>query len=266
MKNHAFKNITTLAGWYWAMARKPYSLLCALFAIQQLAMLLLLAASKGNLGMGYATLYMGGMQWTAFGFAFLGAGVLSARALMQASGRTKAGYTLLTLPMPRWQLLCAGTLACAVMQLGVVALQLLLFFAACGPVSAVSHALAQTLIQGNLPAANLYVQLVNNDLLVLLLPTRPTAALALLGTLAASAIMLPCMFLHRGWRRLAAAAMALAGAACCCILVVGERYLVINPNTRNARGYCMVAGAIALVLVAAAWLWGLHAVKRAQIV
>ena len=51
------KRIAKLAAWHWALARKPFLALCAVFAAQQLALLLAAAALQANIGHSYATLY-----------------------------------------------------------------------------------------------------------------------------------------------------------------------------------------------------------------
>ena len=72
--------ILSLAGWNWRMARRPYAILCAVFAAQQLAVLLVQAQDPDNTGRSLANLYRDGVQFLAFGLAFLLAGLLAGPA------------------------------------------------------------------------------------------------------------------------------------------------------------------------------------------
>ena len=91
--------ILSLAGWNWRMARRPYAILCAVFAAQQLAVLLVQAQDPDNTGRSLANLYRDGVQFLAFGLAFLLAGLLAGPASSDQK-RARCSYTWLTLPLP----------------------------------------------------------------------------------------------------------------------------------------------------------------------
>ena len=48
------KAMFSLAGWNWRLARRSYGILCAVFALEQLAVLLWQASRSAMLGMGLA--------------------------------------------------------------------------------------------------------------------------------------------------------------------------------------------------------------------
>lgn len=56
------RSILSLAAWNWRMARRPYAILCAVFAVQQLAVLLYQAQTPDLLGAGLATSYSEGFM------------------------------------------------------------------------------------------------------------------------------------------------------------------------------------------------------------
>lgn len=93
------KAMFSLAGWNWRLARRSYGILCAVFAVEQLAVLLWQASRPELLGSGLATYYAEGFQPQAFALALLMAGLLAAPAANDQK-RAKCSYTWLTLPLP----------------------------------------------------------------------------------------------------------------------------------------------------------------------
>lgn len=118
--------ILSLAAWNWRMARRPYAILCAVFAVQQLAVLLYQAQTPDLLGAGLARCYENGLQFELFLLTFLLAGLLAGPAINDQK-RARCSYTWLTLPLPPAARLAAQVLTAAVLQLGLVALQLVLY-------------------------------------------------------------------------------------------------------------------------------------------
>src|SRR5699024_3446460 len=117
------RSILSLAAWNWRMARRPYAILCAVFAVQQLAVLLYQAQTPDLLGAGLARCYENGLQFELFLLTFLLAGLLAGPAVNDQK-RARCSYTWLTLPLPPAARLAAQVLTAAVLQLGLVALQL----------------------------------------------------------------------------------------------------------------------------------------------
>lgn len=93
------RQIFSLAGWNWRLARRAYGILCAVFAAQQLAVLLLQTSRSQMLGMGLAACYEEGYQFPVFLAVFLLAGLLAGPAVNDWK-RAKCSYTWLTLPVP----------------------------------------------------------------------------------------------------------------------------------------------------------------------
>lgn len=259
------KPILNLAAWGWAMVRRSYGLLCALFAAQQLVILLLLAARRSNVGGWYTWYYLHGMQAPLLVVAWLAAGVLSARMLWQANGRARAGYTLLTLPQSRGSLLAAQVLLCGGMQLGILAWQLVLYALFRWPVMAVANRVAAGALSQPIQPSSLYEQLFINPLFHLLLPARPVAALWLWGWWLASAVVLPCIFVHKVAGRL------VQGILAAVVLVLGGaqnlmEYYRWQGSLDPVRGQMLILPALVLVLTGVSLAWALRALRRAEFV
>lgn len=111
------RQILSLAGWNWRLARRAYGILCAAFAAEQLAVLLWQASRPQMLGMGLAACYEEGMQLWVFLLVFLLAGLLAGPAVNDWK-RSRCSYTWLTLPMSPAARLAAQVLTAAVLQLG----------------------------------------------------------------------------------------------------------------------------------------------------
>lgn len=198
------RNTVRLAEWYWRICRAPYGVLCAVFAVQQMGILMIQASRKANVGCGYTELYLNSLQRFAFLVALVIAAVLACRALWQSDGKSKAGYTLLTLPMPRGTLLAGNILLCAVLIVGVAALQVVLFVVGYFPVRALSGAVCARLTGGTPEPAAFYVELAINPVMQALLPAGTRSALDLLLALTAVSVSVPCVFVHRRTKRVGA--------------------------------------------------------------
>lgn len=253
------KQILAMASWNFRLARRWYGLLCTVFAVQQLAVLLALAASTGYMRCTYAGLFYFGRQLYLFGAAFVGAGIVSARNLMQNRGRTHAAYLWLTLPQPRWAKLAAQALTALAMELGVLALQAVLYIAYYFPVAAVQRWRANQFLTQPMPADNLYEQVIRSNLM-LVYPVSWPGMLLLALILIASSIMLPAIFLHIGWRRAGAAAMAVAGG----FLGLGMIYRSQNLFVYTFLKETVFCGVLLVILALISWLWALRALRWAE--
>lgn len=255
------KRILSMAAWNWRMARRPYAVLCALFAAQQLAVLLMMAANRYYAGQGMACYYINGGQPLAFGLAFAAAGVLSARSLWTRGG-TRCGYTWLTLPMPPAARLAGHLLTAVVMELGVIAWQLALYLLFLLPVQRLADHTAAGVMRSALPSPHPYEQLARNAALRCVLPARPFSLFLLALLVLGAGVLLPCIFVHKGWQRVAAALQALVGAGCCALLLLADR--------GQAAGYTAGCGTFGMLLAVLlpqlpiAWLWALRAIRRAE--
>ncbi|WP_300283053.1 hypothetical protein [uncultured Subdoligranulum sp.] len=86
------KQIFSLAGWNWRLARRAYGILCGVFALEQLAVLLFTARRNDMLGMGLAACYEEGFQFQVFLLVFLLAVTLLASALLLTCVRLHRGW------------------------------------------------------------------------------------------------------------------------------------------------------------------------------
>lgn len=252
--------ILSLAAWNWRMARRPYAILCAVFAVQQLAVLLYQAQTPYLLGAGLARCYENGLQFELFLLTFLLAGLLAGPAVNDQK-RARCSYTWLTLPLPPAARLAAQALTAAVLQLGLVALQLVLYALYFFPVQVMQNAAATQRIGQEAASMRFYEEVILNRGLYWLIPRRPLQAVLLALTLAAAALLLTAVRLHRGWRRGAALLIGVVCAIECARLLWSEmdyvRWDYLPPRT--AGDAVVLAGLLAFSV----W-WALRAIRRAE--
>lgn len=252
--------ILSLAAWNWRMARRPYAILCAVFAVQQLAVLLYQAQTPYLLGAGLARCYENGLQFELFLLTFLLAGLLAGPAVNDQK-RARCSYTWLTLPLPPAARLAAQVLTAAVLQLGLVALQLVLYALYFFPVQVMQNAAVTQRIGQEAASMRFYEEVILNRGLYWLIPRRPLQAVLLALTLAAAALLLTAVRLHRGWRRGAALLIGVVCAIECARLLWSERNFArwgfISPWTARAS-------VILAVLLAFSVWWALRAIRRAE--
>ena len=252
--------ILSLAAWNWRMARRPYAILCAVFAVQQLAVLLYQAQTPDLLGAGLARCYENGLQFELFLLTFLLAGLLAGPAVNDQK-RARCSYTWLTLPLPPAARLAAQVLTAAVLQLGLVALQLVLYALYFFPVQVMQNAAATQRIGQEAASMRFYEEVILNRGLYWLIPRRPLQAVLLALTLAAAALLLTAVRLHRGWRRGAALLIGVVCAIECARLLWSEmdyvRWDYLPPRT--AGDAVVLAGLLAFSV----W-WALRAIRRAE--
>lgn len=252
--------ILSLAAWNWRMARRPYAILCAVFAVQQLAVLLYQAQTPYLLGAGLARCYENGLQFELFLLTFLLAGLLAGPAVNDQK-RARCSYTWLTLPLPPAARLAAQVLTAAVLQLGLVALQLVLYALYFFPVQVMQNAAATQRIGQEAASMRFYEEVILNRGLYWLIPRRPLQAVLLALTLAAAALLLTAVRLHKGWRRGAALLIGVVCAIECARLLWSEmdyvRWDYLPPRT--AGDAVVLAGLLAFSI----W-WALRAIRRAE--
>lgn len=252
--------ILSLAAWNWRMARRPYAILCAVFAVQQLAVLLYQAQTPDLLGAGLARCYENGLQFELFLLTFLLAGLLAGPAVNDQK-RARCSYTWLTLPLPPAARLAAQVLTAAVLQLGLVALQLVLYALYFFPVQVMQNAAVTQRIGQEAASMRFYEEVILNRGLYWLIPRRPLQAVLLALTLAAAALLLTAVRLHKGWRRGAALLIGVVCAIECARLLWSEvdyvRWGYLPPRT--AGDAVVLAGLLAFSI----W-WALRAIRRAE--
>lgn len=254
------RSILSLAAWNWRMARRPYAILCAVFAVQQLAVLLYQAQTPYLLGAGLARCYENGLQFELFLLTFLLAGLLAGPAVNDQK-RARCSYTWLTLPLPPAARLAAQVLTAAVLQLGLVALQLVLYALYFFPVQIMQNAAATQRIGQEAASMRFYEEVILNRGLYWLIPRRPLQAVLLALTLAAAALLLTAVRLHKGWRRGAALLIGVVCAIECARLLWSEvdyvRWGYLPPRTAGD------AVVLAVLLAFSIW-WALRAIRRAE--
>lgn len=252
--------ILSLAAWNWRMARRPYGILCAVFAVQQLIVLLYQAQVPNQIGDGLAAYYSQGLQINVFGITFLLAGLLAGPAINDQK-RAKCSYTWLTMPLSPAARLAAQVLTAAVLQLGFVALQLVLYAVYSVPVHLFENfVLAQ---QGQPYSVQLlfYEEVIRSGGIYWMIPRRPEQAALMAFTLLAAALLLTAVRLHKGWRRAVAVVIGLVCAWDCAHLLGSEANFA-----RWGYGFLSAprsAVILAVLLVFSVW-WALRAIRRAE--
>ena len=273
------KRIAKLAAWHWALARKPFLALCAVFAAQQLALLLAAAALQANIGHSYATLYAACWQPLAF-LLGLAAALLVASAGLWRPGAARTGTALLTLPGPRWHLAAAQSALCALLALIFTAWQVVLYAACYVPVTALLAATAGAQLatpgtvyyaqmtaastQPSMPATTLYAQAALQPLFQALAPAFPLGWAALAVGFACVAIQSGCLFFHRGWGRVVSAALWLCTCGGALLTVYGARQL--HQYGFDLYGGALVVGLGAMAVPLAVQLpWTLLRLRRGEL-
>ena len=273
------KRIAKLAAWHWALARKPFLALCAVFAAQQLALLLAAAALQANIGHSYATLYAACWQPLAF-LLGLAAALLVASAGLWRPGAARTGTALLTLPGPRWHLAAAQSALCALLALIFTAWQVVLYAACYVPVTALLAAtagaqlatpstvyyaqMAAASTQPSMPATTLYAQAALQPLFQALAPAFPLGWAALAVGFACVAVQSGCLFFHRGWGRAVSAALWLCTCGGALLTVYGARQL--HQYGFDLYGGALVVGLGAMAVPLAVQLpWTLLRLRRGEL-
>ena len=273
------KRIWKLAAWHWALARKPFLALCAVFAAQQLALLLAAAALQANIGHSYATLYAACWQPLAF-LLGLAAALLVASAGLWRPGAARTGTALLTLPGPRWHLAAAQSALCALLALIFTAWQVVLYAACYVPVTALLAAtagaqlatpstvyyaqMAAASTQPSMPATTLYAQAALQPLFQALAPAFPLGWAALAVGLACVAVQSGCLFFHRGWGRAVSAALWLCTCGGALLTVYGARQM--HQYGFDLYGGALVVGLGAMAVPLAVQLpWTLLRLRRGEL-
>ena len=273
------KRIAKLAAWHWALARKPFLALCAVFAAQQLALLLAAAALQANIGHSYATLYAACWQPLAF-LLGLAAALLVASAGLWRPGAARTGTALLTLPGPRWHLAAAQSALCALLALIFTAWQVVLYAACYVPVTALLAAtagaqlatpgtvyyaqMAAASTQPSMPATTLYAQMALQPLFQALAPAFPLGWAALAVGFACVAIQSGCLFFHRGWGRAVSAALWLCTCGGALLTVYGARQM--HQYGFDLYGGALVVGLGAMAVPLAVQLpWTLLRLRRGEL-
>src|SRR5699024_1432064 len=149
-------------------------------------------------------------QFELFLLTFLLAGLLAGPAVNDQK-RARCSYTWLTLPLPPAARPAAQVLPAAVLQLGLVALPRVLYALYFFPVQVMQNAAVTQRIGQEAASMRFYEEVILNRGLYWLIPRRPLQAVLLALTLAAAALLLTAVRLHKGWRRGAA---LLIGVVC----------------------------------------------------
>lgn len=157
------KHTLTLAAWNFRLARRYLLALWGIFAAQQLALVVFRICWQGAAGMGLASHYYFTMQIFAYPGFYLLTG-LAAGLATHNSRRARSGYTWATLPGTPGQKFGAKAITIAAAEVVFAAWQFVWYIVEFYPVTALEVHLARKLYGAALPPANLYEQVVANNL------------------------------------------------------------------------------------------------------
>ena len=253
------KHTLTLAAWNIRLARRSLMLVWGVFAAQQLALIAWNAARPNGAGAGLASHY----STTAQIYIYLAFYLITALAAGEAthnSRHARSGYTWATLPGTPVQKFTAKAITIAAAELLFTAWQLVWYIVEFFPVTALEGYLARKTYGEALPPANLYEQVVANNLFSRLLPRRPLQLVILLGILALSALLLAALDTVRGWRKLPVFAVGGLCAWQCFYLVTVEQHpeWMFTSASRN------VTMALAAVLAVLTVWWAVRSIRRSE--
>ena len=253
------KHTLTLAAWNIRLARRSLMLVWGVFAAQQLALIAWNAARPNGAGAGLASHY----STTAQIYIYLAFYLITALAAGEAthnSRHARSGYTWATLPGTPVQKFTAKAITIAAAELLFTAWQLVWYIVEFFPVTALEGYLARKTYGEALPPANLYEQIVVNNLFSRLLPRRPLQLVILLGILALSALLLAALDTVRGWRKLPVFAVGGLCAWQCFYLVTVEQHpeWMFTSASRN------VTMALAAVLAVLTVRWAVRSIRRGE--
>ena len=251
------KHTLTLAAWNIRLARRSLMLVWGVFAAQQLALVVFRICWQGAAGMGLASHYYVTMQI----FAYLGFYLLTGLAAGLAthnSRRARSGYTWATLPGTPGQKFGAKAITIAAAEVVFAAWQFVWYIVEFYPVTALEVHLARKLYGAALPPANLYEQIVVNNLFGRVLPRRPVQLAILVGIFAVSAVLLAALDVQRGWRKLPALAIGALVAGACLQTLQLEPHLTWLFATPGSTAYLVLSAALTVFSV---W-WALRSIRR----
>lgn len=266
--NSSWNRTLRLAGWNWYICRKPLAVILGLATVTEAVLVLWQSSREANSTARYPAVFLGSLCPVVLVAAYLTALAVSLRALAQLSGKTRAGYTLLTLDLSRSQIYLGQVAASAMVLLVVMAWQVLTAAILYWPATAIRvQVAARSLPFPVTGAGGFWNAMAENFLLRLLLPVTGRGFLAWLLFLLGPAVLAPGILLHRGARRVLAICVALAGAVCCLVLAVMVLYCqaALVDVVRAQRAF-RSAALILMALMAFSAASCVHALKRAEAV
>lgn len=136
------KSLLRYTAWNWDMGRTSAGLLLGFGAAVECVLLFAAAASVHQAAMDYNGLVeASGVLWVAW-LVYLVLPVGAQWPQEWAGQKSRVSYTVLTLPMPRWQILAGRTLATALWMAAAFAVQSLVLVLMYGPVTALQSTVA----------------------------------------------------------------------------------------------------------------------------
>lgn len=253
-----------LTAWYWSMVQKRFLLVAVFMTVAETALVLVTAARHDALGITYENLFLSSASIPVFVAGYVATMSISLRPTLLAQGKTRASYTLATLPNGGACALFAQIACTALPLLLLIAWQILLmlvlYFAAVPINAAVTM---KYLPQYVMPVADMQLSFVRNMLFRKLVPTGlPGIAMLLMIVVAPSAMLAGTLF-QRGVARLGSLVLGLGGAYCCAVLLMQAPNFF--PMWPDLNPIFEVLPWVALpVLTAISVVWSMRSVRRGK--
>lgn len=250
-----------LTAWYWRMTQKMFLFIAVLMTIAEAVTVCVVAGNQITAGSPYDDIFLTSYAWLFFTIAFLAVLGISLRPTLVAQGRTKAGYTLATLP---------GGSTCALFaQMANTALSILLLTAwqivttiALGLVATPINRAAtlKHLPQFQMPAWDFTLSVVRNFMIRMLVPTSFITFFGLIFLVLAPSVLLAGALFQRGIKRLGAVVLGVIGAFSCSFIVLmqAEGSFVFRGMSWNIYW----PFAVLLIVIAISLVWSLWSARR----
>lgn len=254
------KSLLRYTAWNWNMGRVSAGVLLGFGAAVECVLLFAAAASINQAAMEYnGIMEASGTLWVAW-LVYLMLPI-SAQWPQEAAGqKSRVSYTILTMPMPRWQILVARTLSTALWVAVGFAVQSLLLVLMYGPITALQSTVANGFFSFEVTAqGRFWWALADCGLFRLLLPANGAGSILVLLLILVPALMSAAACSHHGRRRVAAEVVALAVqmtlSALAYQLVVG--YItgtrVLDMILKNRAATSVSLGLAGLVVMSVVW-------------
>ena len=252
------KTIYRLAAWNLRVTIKPLLLVWGLMAAGEFVALIAPATSnKGSL-MNFSFY---NFTLPIFVFSYIAAVFISVYpACSAAFGRSKSIYTLMTLPMPRRNILFANIVSGLLTAFGTITVQVALHFVFYYPVMKLAEASRpDAYLQCPVFIENgLFLSFMRNELLQVIFPRSLFSLLAFLTVIICTTVLLHCVPMHSGlWR--VVSLVLLAGSGILGGIVLMMQYL----NRGSSTTVVALSAPLAAAAVLSLW-WALRSLKKAK--
>ncbi|MEG2021483.1 MAG: hypothetical protein RR087_06885 [Oscillospiraceae bacterium] len=255
------KNIYRLAAWNLRGTVKLILPIWLFMGVTQFMYLMSDAAKKENAWKELMMPLPISAETIIFAAAYMAAIIISVYPVfVQTYGRAKGMYTLMSLPMPRRNILLANILSGLCIAFSTVAVQLMLFFVYYMPVmhTAETARLKAGYAFPVFVKDGLFLTFMRNDFMRILLPTTFVDAIIFVSVIVCTTVLLHCIPMHSG---------AIAKAVSLLLTLIGGMLglagLMFTITKTSGLMYVIILGLL-IAISAAALIWAFSSLKKAK--